>query len=68
MLPLNCLFFFLLHLRKEFNFSTNFINLLVKFVLGGETWHHWEDPGVDVRILLSWIFRKWGWRVWIWLI
>jgi len=46
-------------LRKEFNFSTNFINLLVKIVLDGETWDHWEAPDVDGRILLSWIFRKW---------
>jgi len=46
-------------LRKELNISTNFIYLLVKIVLGGETWDHWEDPGVDRRILLSWIFRKW---------
>jgi len=50
---------FLPYLRKEFNFSTNFINLLVKIVLDGETWDHWEAPDVDGRILLSWIFRKW---------
>jgi len=23
-----------------------------------------EDPGVDGRILLRWIFRKWGLRTW----
>jgi len=25
---------------------------------------HFEDPGVDGRIILSWIFRKWvvGWH------
>jgi hypothetical protein len=22
---------------------------------------HWGDPGVDGRILLRWIFRKWEW-------
>jgi len=35
---------------------------------GGET--HLEDPGVDVRIILRWIFKKWDMRIWtglIWL-
>jgi hypothetical protein len=34
---------------------------------GGETWggrSHWEEPGVDGRIILRWIFRKWDVRVW----
>ena len=28
---------------------------------GGETWRrdHWVEPGVDGRIILRWIFRKW---------
>jgi hypothetical protein len=27
---------------------------------------HWEDPGVDGRIILGWIFRKWdGGMDWI---
>ena len=29
---------------------------------GGETWgeiEHSQDPGVDGRIILRWIFRKW---------
>jgi len=25
---------------------------------------HLRDPGVDVRIMLRWIFRKWDVRVW----
>jgi hypothetical protein len=25
---------------------------------------HLEDPGVDGRIILIWIFRKWGVGVW----
>jgi len=31
---------------------------------------HWEEPGVDVRKMLRWIFRKWDVGVWnglIWL-
>ena len=31
---------------------------------------HWEDPDVDGRIILRWIFRKWEWVVgtgWRWL-
>jgi hypothetical protein len=24
---------------------------------------HWRDPGVDWRIILGWIFRKWGVKV-----
>jgi hypothetical protein len=29
---------------------------------------HLEDPGVDVRIILRWIFRKWNGGAWIGLI
>jgi len=25
---------------------------------------HFEDPGVDGRIILRWIFRKWDVRAW----
>jgi hypothetical protein len=25
---------------------------------------HWGDPGVDVRIIIGWIFRKWDVGVW----
>ena len=31
---------------------------------------HLEDPGVDGRIIMRWIFRKWDMRAWtgsIWL-
>jgi hypothetical protein len=26
-------------------------------------YNHWGDPGVDGRIILGWIFRKWGYRL-----
>jgi hypothetical protein len=26
---------------------------------------HWGDPGVDGRIILRWIFRKWDVGIWI---
>jgi len=25
---------------------------------------HWGDPGADGRIILRWIFRKWGVGLW----
>jgi hypothetical protein len=25
---------------------------------------HWGDPGVDERIILRWIFRKWDMSAW----
>jgi len=28
---------------------------------------HWGDPGVDGRIILRWIFRKWVWTGSGWL-
>jgi len=32
--------------------------------------YHWGEPGVDKRIILRWIFRKWDvgvWTGWSWL-
>jgi hypothetical protein len=29
---------------------------------------HWGDPGVDGRIILRWIFRKWNGGAWTGLI
>jgi len=26
---------------------------------------HLDDPGIDWRIILRWIFRKWALRAWI---
>jgi hypothetical protein len=26
---------------------------------------HWGDPGVDGRIILRWIFRKWTGLIWL---
>jgi hypothetical protein len=37
---------------------------------GGEDCDHLEDPGVDGRIIVRWIFRKCdvgAWAGWIWL-
>ena len=25
---------------------------------------HWGDPGADERVILRWVFRKWGVGVW----
>jgi hypothetical protein len=30
--------------------------------------NHWGDPGVDGRVILGWIFRKWDVGVWIGLV
>jgi hypothetical protein len=26
--------------------------------------YHWGDPGVDGRIIIRWIFRKWNLVIW----
>jgi hypothetical protein len=43
-----------------------------RFVVGKpeREMHHLEDPGLDGRIILRWIFRKWAVSAWtgsIWL-
>jgi hypothetical protein len=38
--------------------------LLLLYFLYIEVQHHLEEPGVDRRIILRWIFRKWDVRAW----
>jgi hypothetical protein len=28
---------------------------------------HWGDPGIDRRIILRWMFRKWDVEMWTWI-
>jgi hypothetical protein len=35
-----------------------------RVLVGKHEGDHLGDPGVDGRIILRWIFRKWG--VWVW--
>jgi hypothetical protein len=40
-------------------------NLRTKHELSFPNWStHWGDPGVEGRIILRWIFRKWDVGVW----
>jgi len=42
----------------------------LKYILYSKCVTHWGDPGVDGRIILRWIFRKWEEVVgtgWSWL-
>jgi hypothetical protein len=35
-----------------------------RILVGQPEGNHWGDPGVDGRIILRWIFRKWDVGVW----
>ena len=44
--------------------SSSFILFYIYVLLLYAKWDHLGDPGVDWRIILRWIFRKWDVKVW----
>jgi hypothetical protein len=41
-----------------------FVEVTLLILCSARERNHWGDPGVDGRIILRWIFRKWDVGVW----